>query len=61
MKYYINYETKRTLIDENEYTPYLKDRGYKEVSKEQYDAMNAEIEKLMEEKRESENFESEEN
>ena len=43
MKYYINYEKNITLIDENEYTPYLKDRGYTEVSKEEYDAKNEEL------------------
>ena len=51
MKYYINYEKNRTLIDENDYTPYLKDRGYIEVTKEQYDQKNKELRELREKKR----------
>ena len=42
LKYYINRETKRLLIDENEYTSYLKDKGYEEISKEEYDIKNQE-------------------
>ena len=43
MKYYINYETGALLIDENEYTPYLADRGYTEISKELYDEKSEEL------------------
>ncbi len=43
MKYYINYEKNTILIDENEYTPYLKGRGYIEVSKEEYDKKRKEF------------------
>lgn len=42
MKYYYNEQTKALLIDENEYTPYLADRGYREVTKEFYDRKSEE-------------------
>ena len=42
MKYYYNKETKYLLIDENDYTPYLKDRGYEEITKEEYDRISEE-------------------
>ena len=51
MKYYINYEKNRTLIDENDYTPYLKDRGYVEVTKEEYDSKNKELRRQQEKER----------
>lgn len=44
MKYYINYEKNLTLIDENDYTPYLAERGYVEVTKEEFDTKNKELE-----------------
>lgn len=44
MKYYYNEETKALLIDENEYTPYLADRGYEEITKEEYDEKSEELE-----------------
>lgn len=40
MKYYFNYKTSALLIDENEYTPYLADRGYFEITKEEYDRIS---------------------
>ena len=43
MKYYINRKTGRILIDENDYTPYLKMNGYVEISKAEYDAKSAEL------------------
>ena len=43
MKYYINRETNRLLIDENEYTPYLETNGYEEITKEEYDAKTEEL------------------
>lgn len=43
MKYYYNPSTNLLLIDENDYTPYLADRGYEEVTKEFYDAKSAEL------------------
>ena len=43
MKYYVNYNTKRTLIDENENTPYLADRGYTQVSPAEYYRKNDEF------------------
>ena len=45
MKYYVNRETGNILIDENDYTPYLAARGYEEISKEEYDQKNAELER----------------
>lgn len=42
MKYYINRETDTLLIDPNEFTPYLADRGYIEITKEEYDAKSEE-------------------
>ena len=36
MKYYINRKTNVLCIDENPYTSYLADRGYEEISKEEY-------------------------
>ena len=49
MKYYINYENNSLLIDENDYTPYLKDRGYTEISKEEYDRISDEQTIVLEE------------
>lgn len=43
MKYYINKKTGSLLIDENDYTPYLADRGYEEITKEEYDQKNEEM------------------
>jgi hypothetical protein len=43
MKYYYNEKTQLLLIDANEYTPYLTDRGYHEVTKEFYDEKTQEI------------------
>ena len=43
MKYYINREKNILLIDENEYTSYLADRGYEEITKEEYDQKNKEL------------------
>ena len=40
MKYYYNQEKDILLIDENDYTPYLKDRGYHEITKQEYDVIN---------------------
>ena len=39
LKYYINRKEDRLLVDDNEKTPYLKDKGYEEISKEEYDAV----------------------
>jgi len=50
MKYYYNKETKYLLIDENDYTPYLVDRGYVEVTKEFYDEKSEELAKEFEER-----------
>lgn len=43
MKYYFNSEKEILLIDTNEYTPYLTQRGYHEISKEEYDRLNVEL------------------
>ena len=43
MKYYVNRETGYILIDENNYTPYLEGNGYEEITKEEYDRLNAEL------------------
>ena len=43
MKYYINRERETLLIDENDYTPYLADRGYEEITKEEYDQKSEEF------------------
>ena len=43
MKYYINRKKDILLIDENNYTPYLKDRGYEEITKEEYDRKSKEL------------------
>ena len=51
MKYYYNEQTKALLVDENDYTSYLTDRGYIEVTKEFYDEKEKElIEKFLKEK-----------
>lgn len=49
IKYYYNDTTKSLCIDTNEYTPYLKDRGYREVTKEFYDEKVASLERMFEE------------
>ena len=36
MKYYINNETGLLLIDPNEYTSYLEEKGYEEITEEKY-------------------------
>lgn len=47
MKYYINREKRILLIDENEFTPYLADRGYEEITKDEYERKSEEyIEKI---------------
>lgn len=38
-KYYINRQEDRLLVDGNENTPYLAQKGYEEISKEEYDAV----------------------
>lgn len=43
MKYYINREKEILLIDENNFTPYLSDRGYEEISQEEYEAKSIEF------------------
>lgn len=43
MKYYYNEETKALLIDTNEYTPYLAERGYIEITKEEYEEKSQEM------------------
>lgn len=50
MKYYYNEQTKAFLIDENDYTPYLADKGYVEVIKEFYDEKSEELAKEFEER-----------
>ena len=57
MKYYINREKELLLIDVNDYTPYLKDRGYEEITKEEYDIKNKELEEKF--KRENQEEEGE--
>lgn len=42
MKYYVNREAERLLIDVNDYTPYLAQNGYVEISKEEYDQLSTE-------------------
>ena len=42
MKYYINVEKDRLLVDANDFTPYLAKRGYVEITKAEYDAKSAE-------------------
>ena len=37
MKYYYNRTKDLLLVDENNYTPYLTDRGYEGITKEEYD------------------------
>ena len=37
MKYYINKKKNIVLIDTNDHTPYLADKGYEEISKEEYE------------------------
>ena len=37
MKYYYNRIKDLLLVDETNYTPYLTDRGYEEITKEEYD------------------------
>lgn len=44
MKYYENIQTGKLLIDENDYTPYLADRGFIEITKERYEQRSAELE-----------------
>ena len=58
MKYYYNPTTKNVLIDENDYTPYLADRGYVEVTKEVFDEKSEELSRLFREKH-PEEFEDE--
>ena len=41
MKYY-KHSSGRLLIDINDYTPYLADRGYVEITKEEYDEIQQE-------------------
>lgn len=53
MKYYINNETGLLLIDPNEYTSYLKDRGYEEITEEKYnEILQEQIEEPEEEEEE---------
>lgn len=42
MKYYINKKYDRLLVDPNEHTSYLKDRGYEEITKEEYNRISLE-------------------
>lgn len=49
IKYYYNDTTEALCIDTNEYTPYLEDRGYREVTKEFYDEKVASLERVLEE------------
>lgn len=49
MKYYVNRTTGLLLVDENEYTPYLADRGYEEITKAEYDELEQEMIERMEE------------
>ena len=44
MKYYENIQTGNLLIDENDYTPYLSDRGFIEITKERYEQRSVELE-----------------
>lgn len=37
LKYYINRQEDRLLVDGNEHTPYLAQKGYEEITKEEYD------------------------
>ena len=37
LKYYINRQEDRLLVDGNENTPYLAEKGYEEITKEEYD------------------------
>ena len=43
MKYYYNKQTNRFLIDENESTSYLKNKGYEQITKEQYEKEHEQI------------------
>jgi len=43
MKYYINRKTGHILKDINDYTPYLEDRGYEEITKAEYDILEAKL------------------
>lgn len=49
MKYSVNRITGLLLVDENDYTPYLQDRGYEEITKAEYDALEQEMIERMEE------------
>ena len=40
MKYYYNENKDLLLIDENDYTPYLADRGYTEITKQEYELIS---------------------
>ena len=39
LKYYINRQEDRLLVDGNEHTPYLAQNGYEEITKEEYDTI----------------------
>lgn len=49
IKYYYNDTTEALCIDTNEYTPYLKDRDYREVPKEFCDEKVTSSERMLEE------------
>ena len=57
MKYYVNRETNLLLRDENNYTPYLQDRGYEEITKNEYDELkNLLLAKMQEEEEDGDRY-----
>lgn len=50
MKFYINKEKNILLMDVNEFTPYLIEKGYEEITEQEYKEKRVELRKRLKEK-----------